>query len=69
VSICQKFCAGPPFKGKGGKEGRAGKRREGKRGEGSIPQIKFYDYSTEADELSPAVTNLHFELEFAGIEN
>jgi hypothetical protein len=42
---------------KGKKEG------EGKERGGEHPQIKFYDYNTEADELSLAVANLHSELE------
>jgi hypothetical protein len=40
---------GPPFKGEGGRggTGREGRERRGRElGEGSIPKIKFYDYST-----------------------
>jgi hypothetical protein len=60
----------PHSKEKGGKEGRRGKERSGReeRG-GEHPQIKFFDYRTEADELSLAVANLHLEMELWGIEN
>jgi hypothetical protein len=54
----------PHSKEKGGKEGRRGKERSGRKERGAEhPQIKFFHYRTEVDELSLAVANLHLELE------
>jgi hypothetical protein len=60
-------------KEKGGKEGRGRETRRGRgrEGRGASPN-KIYDYSTEADELSLVIANLHLELELCGnrkIEN